>query len=221
MTRWKTTGHVTWVPPSCQHRHGWTRRRNKLDFLTKSDFTKRPHLRAIDKRYGSHKLSSFRCLNLPGKATGTVRVQTDFRTQARRKSKSMTGGYSALRRCGCLQSGKGTRFHCLKFHLGSAGEPTICSHCYDVLNEDCWSLRCSWSIACRRCSNYIFILDLTPDFNGLDKDNCNMRWEIFKCWDLAQLILRGLTVNEYGWNPFSWKEQRPVGHIKSILLRMA
>ena len=24
-----------------------------------------------------------------------------------------------------------------------------------------WSLRCSWSIACRRCSNYIFILDLT------------------------------------------------------------
>ena len=25
---------------------------------------------------------------------------------------------------------KGTQFHCLKFHLGSAGEPTICSHCY-------------------------------------------------------------------------------------------
>ena len=26
---------------------------------------------------------------------------------------------------------------------------------------NCWSLRCSWSIAWRRCSNYIFILDLT------------------------------------------------------------
>ena len=26
---------------------------------------------------------------------------------------------------------------------------------------NCRSLRCSWSIACRRCSNYIFILDLT------------------------------------------------------------
>ena len=25
--------------------------------------------------------------------------------------------------------------------------------------------------------NYIFILDLTPRFNGLDKDNCNTRWE--------------------------------------------
>ena len=37
--------------------------------------------------------------------------------------------------------------------------------------QNCLSLRCSWSIACRRCSNYIFILDLTPGFNGLDKDN--------------------------------------------------
>ena len=25
--------------------------------------------------------------------------------------------------------------------------------------RNCWSLRCSWSIVCRRCSNYIFILD--------------------------------------------------------------
>ena len=130
-TRWKTTGHVTWVPPSCQHRHGWTRRRNKLDFLTKSDFTKHPHLRANDERYGSHKLSLLRCSNLPGKATGT-----DIRTWTRRKSKWTTGGYNALRRCGCSRSGKGTQFHCLKFLLGSAGEPTICSHCYDVLNED-------------------------------------------------------------------------------------
>ena len=38
-----------------------------------------------------------------------------------------------------------------------------------------WSLRCSWSIAFRRCSNYIFILDLTPGFNGLGKDNCSAR----------------------------------------------
>ena len=27
---------------------------------------------------------------------------------------------------------------------------------------NCRSLRCSWSITCRRCSNYVFILDLTP-----------------------------------------------------------
>ena len=54
---------------------------------------------------------------------------------------------------------------------------------------NCWSLRCSWSIACRRCSNYIFILNLTPGFNGLGKDNYKMRREAFKFWDLVRLIL--------------------------------
>ena len=48
---------------------------------------------------------------------------------------------------------------------------------------------CSWNIACRRCSNYIFILDLTPDFNGLGKDNCKMRRKTLKFWDLVCLIL--------------------------------
>ena len=110
VTQWKTTIHVIWIPPSCQHRHGWTRRRNKLDFLTTSDFTKCPHLRATDKRYSSHKLSSFRCSNLPGK--------TDIRTRARRKSKWTTGGYGALCRCGCSRRGKGTQFHCLNFAWG-------------------------------------------------------------------------------------------------------
>ena len=54
---------------------------------------------------------------------------------------------------------------------------------------NCWSLRCSWSIACRRCYNYIFILDLIPGFNGLDKDNCKTGQETFKVWDLVPLIL--------------------------------
>ena len=54
---------------------------------------------------------------------------------------------------------------------------------------NCWSLRCSWSIACRRCSNYIFILNLTPGFNGLGKYNYKMRREAFKFWDCVQLIL--------------------------------
>ena len=31
------------------------------------------------------------------------------------------------------------------------------------------------STACQHCSNYIFILDLTPGFNGLGKDNCKTR----------------------------------------------
>ena len=52
---------------------------------------------------------------------------------------------------------------------------------------NCWSLRCSWSIACRRCSKYIFILNTC--FNGLGRDNCNTRRESFKVWDLVRLIL--------------------------------
>ena len=54
---------------------------------------------------------------------------------------------------------------------------------------NCGSLRCSWSIACRRCSNYIFILDLTPGFNGSGKDNCKTRRESFKFWDLVRIVL--------------------------------
>ena len=30
----------------------------------------------------------------------------------------------------------------MKFRLGSAGEPTICSHCYDVLNEEMFYVKC-------------------------------------------------------------------------------
>ena len=57
---------------------------------------------------------------------------------------------------------------------------------------DCWSLRCSWSIACRRCSSYIFIINLAPGFNGLGKDNYQMRREAFKFWDLVRFILKTL-----------------------------
>ena len=35
--------------------------------------------------------------------------------------------------------------------------------------QNCWSLRCSWSSVCWRCLNYMFILDSTPGFNGLGK----------------------------------------------------
>ena len=52
-----------------------------------------------------------------------------------------------------------------------------------------WSLRCSWSIACRRCSNYIFILYLTPGFNRLGKDKWKTRRESFNFWDSVWLIL--------------------------------
>ena len=50
-------------------------------------------------------------------------------------------------------------------------------------------LRCSWSIACRRCSSYIFILDLTPGFIRVGKDNWKARRETFKFGDLVRLVL--------------------------------
>ena len=53
----------------------------------------------------------------------------------------------------------------------------------------CWSIRCSRSMACQHCSKYIFILDLTPGFNRLGKDNCKMRREASQCWELVQLVL--------------------------------
>ena len=52
-------------------------------------------------------------------------------------------------------------------------------------------LECSWSIAYRRCSNYIFILDLTCGFNGLGKDNCKMRQKNIK---FGVAYIRGLMV---------------------------
>ena len=39
-----------------------------------------------------------------------------------------------------------------------------------------------------RCCNYIFILNLTPGFNGLGKETCKTRQGTFKFWDLVHLI---------------------------------
>ena len=41
----------------------------------------------------------------------------------------------------------------------------------------------------RRCSNYIFILDLTPGFSGLGKDNCKTRRETGNLGELVRLML--------------------------------
>ena len=39
------------------------------------------------------------------------------------------------------------------------------------------------------CSNYIFILNLTPGFNGLGKDICETKQETFMSFDWVRLIL--------------------------------
>ena len=61
----------------------------------------------------------------------------------------------------------------------------------------CWSLRCSWSIDCRRCSNYIFTINLTPGFNIMGKDNCKTRPEIFMFGDCVRLILENWRYIKY------------------------
>ena len=68
-----------------------------------------------------------------------------------------------------------------------------------------WSLRCSWSIACRRCSNYIFILNLTPGFNGLGNDNCKTGRETFMFWDWVRLILEN-------WRYVWWQPHLYIGN---------
>ena len=87
--------------------------------------------------HGHPKLSSFFMFDKRlGRPLGQCVNWTHVRSRARQKSKWTIGGCGALRRCGCAWTDKGTQFHCVKFRLGSAGERTICSHCYDVLNED-------------------------------------------------------------------------------------
>ena len=50
----------------------------------------------------------------------------------------------------------------------------------NISRTNCQSLRCSWSIACRRCSNYIFIYDLTSGFKGFGKDSHKIVQKSFK-----------------------------------------
>ena len=45
--------------------------------------------------------------------------------------------------------------------------------------------------------NYIFILNLTPGFNGLSEDNCKRIQETFKFWDLVRLILEVLRYQQF------------------------
>ena len=49
--------------------------------------------------------------------------------------------------------------------------------------SDCRSLSAN-----RRCSNYIFILDLTPGLNRLGRNNCETWREIFSFWDSVRLL---------------------------------
>ena len=69
---------------------------------------------------------------------------------------------------------------------------------------NCSSVRCSWSIACRRCANYIFIFDPTPGFNGLGKYNCRMKRETFKFWNIY-IYISVPNHNKQNKSPTVWK----------------
>ena len=75
------------------------------------------------------------------------------------------------------------RFENMGYHQTSNIRRTL------IGNTPVVSLRCSWSIACRLCSNYIFILNLTPGCNELGKGKCKTRRETFRVWDLVRFIL--------------------------------
>ena len=91
--------------------------------------------------------------------------------------------------------------------------------------QNCWSLRCSWRITCRCCTNYIFIFNLTLGFNALGKDKCKIRQGIFKFWDLVWLILevwwyvwcRDDILQEWNGNQSLWKSYYP--HLNFHLLQ--
>ena len=84
---------------------------------------------------------------------------------------------------------------------------------------NCRSLRCSWSIACRRCLNYIFILDLIHGFNRLGKNNCKTGRETLKLtpahkychWNLCDYSLC-----EFGVN-VSTQWYNSIDHIRGLI----
>ena len=77
---------------------------------------------------------------------------------------------------------------------------------------------CSWSIAYRRCSNYIVILDYTPSFSGLGKHNYRTR--NVSIWNLVRL-----TLEVWQWyliggkaSQFDIKESTKIGQATTIVV---
>ena len=78
-------------------------------------------------------------------------------------------------------------FHHIYINL-QMGEVFIDCLQFVITYHQTWSFRCSWSIACRRFSSWVFILDLLPGFNGLGKDNYKTRREKVQLGELVLLI---------------------------------
>ena len=85
-----------------------------------------------------------------------------------------------------------------------------------IRQYNCRSFRCICSIAYRLCSNYIFILDLTPGFNGLGKNKYKTRREIFNSRIYSRDLTGELTGNSFFYTVNAWTGLVVVGYL-SIL----
>ena len=77
----------------------------------------------------------------------------------------------------------------IRLLTGLLNGSTNCNMYRKTSNIICRLLRCSWSIACRRCTNYIFILNYTPGFSILHKGDCKTRRATFKFWNIRDFTL--------------------------------
>ena len=84
-------------------------------------------------------------------------------------------------------------YHHSNSHLEVKNGQTCNIRRASIGNKMCWSVRCIWSTICWRCSNYIFILDFTPGFNRLRKENWKTRREIlkFEIWCVLYKLIYG------------------------------
>ena len=112
------------------------------------------------------------CLCFNSKAT-TIKMYTcsvTFLCQSRRKSQSLFGPP-------CWKTGSG--FLMAHYRQVSSIRRTLVGNKIDGHSD----------VVGAAPTGYIFILDLTPGFIGLKKDNCKTRRETFKFGDLVRLIL--------------------------------
>ena len=96
--------------------------------------------------------------------------------------------------------------------IWSSDEVHMCYHllsnCNNSLQVKLFTLFFDWITIITL--NYIFILDLTPGFNGLSKDNCKTRQEKFKFWGLVRLVLEVFTVCMLAYP--EWHRQQQKGY---------
>ena len=89
---------------------------------------------------------------------------------------------------------------CTNAEWGMNGNQWLSLHQTVNAKKEIFSTDLLIALRLRHCSNYIFILDLTPGFIGLVKDNCKTWWGAIKFGDLVQLRFYGNYLWQYQSN---------------------